>query len=309
VMAKQKLNVDVDGVISVDPIAMASLLAAFGKGGVAVDGTQLTATNVVSELLNNVYIKNNPGACGSDNTCIQRKLADQDDFFKHAAKSIFNAVMAGQGDQQTTIRGLGASTSQHRIQLWSNHPDEQAKLAGTAISGGLAGNTGSTPQVGMYLNDSTASKMDYYLEYRSSVSAIACRQKGGQDLRATVALKSNMPKDFRGLGNSVLGNGDFAKQGDISVNMRIYAPYGGEVTELTVDGAPVSISSDKQFGRPVAFLPITLKPGEESLVVAEIRTKNGQDGDGVFSFTPGMVFADTSGDSIKNGSKIPSACN
>jgi hypothetical protein len=289
VMAKQKLHVDVDGVISVDPIAMAYILAATGP--VQVDGQTLGPTNVISELLNKVYIAK------------KTDLLGQDAFFAHAAKTIFNAVMSGQGSQQQAVRGLGTSTSEHRIQLWSDHPDEQAQLTGTAISGGLPSDSGSSPQVGMYLNDSTASKMDYYLQYRSSASAVSCRAKGAQDLRVTVSLKSTMPKDVSGLGISVLGDGEYVKQGDIAFNMRLYAPYGGEVTGLKVNGETQSITSDKHFGRPVAFLPVTLKPGQESTIVAEIRTRAGQDGNGTFSFTPGMVTG------TPNGVKIVSACD
>lgn len=301
VMAKRKFDVDVDGVLSVDPVAMAYVLAATGP--VSVQGEQLRADNVITTLLNKVYVDNDPGVCGSDNTCIQERLARQDDFFESAAKTIFNAVMSGQGSQQTAIRGLGTSTNEHRVLLWAKDPAEQARLTGTAISGGLTKDSGSTPVMGLYLNDSTASKMDFYLQYRSSVTAIACRQKGAQDFRVTTSFKSTMPKNFSRLGISVLGTGDFAKQGDITFNARFYAPYGGQVTDLQVDGVPVSVTADKHFGREVAFLPVTVKPGQEIIVTALIRSKAGQDGNAVFNFTPGMVTPST------NGIKIRSACD
>jgi hypothetical protein len=154
----------------------------------------------------------------------------------------------------------------------------------------------------MYLNDSVAGKMDYYLRYRTSVSAVTCRQKGAQDLRASMALESTMPTSFQGLGPYVLGTGEFAPQGTIAVNLRIYAPAGGEITGLKVDGETRSITSDLHRGRPVAFVPISLKPGQQSVVTADIRTAPGQDDDGVFSFTPGMVSA-------PNGVTITSACD
>lgn len=287
-MVNQKLNVAVDGVVSVDPIALGYLMQ--GTGPVAVaDGISLTGTTVAPALLNEVY----------------RRIQDpvqQDDFFEGAARRIFDAVMGGQGDQQKAIKGLATAANEHRVLLWSADEAEQARLAGTAVGGVLPGDTGDRPQIGMYLNDTVAGKMDYYLRYRTSVSAVNCRQKGAQDLRASMALESTMPADFKGLGPFVLGNGDFAPQGTIAFNLRIYAPAGGEITGLKVDGDTRSVTSDQHRGRQVAFLPVSLEPGQQSVITADIRTAAGQDGDGVFSFTPGMVSA-------RNGVTITSACN
>lgn len=287
-IVKQELDLEVDGVVSVDPIALGYLMQGTGPIKVA-DGVSLTAANVAETLLNTVY----------------RRLQDQDgqnEFFEVAARRIFDAVMTGRGDQQQVIRGLATAAGEHRVLVWSADDTEQARLTGTAVGGVLLGDTGSVPQVGMYLNDTVAGKMDYYLRYRTSVSAVDCRQKGAQDLRATMALESKMPADFQGLGVFVLGNGRFAPQGTIAFNLRIYAPAGGEVTALMVDGETRSITSDLHRGRPVAFLPISLKPGQRSIITADIRTAEGQDGDGVFSFTPGM-------NSARNGVTITSACD
>ena len=62
------------------------------------------------------------------------------------------------------------------------------------------------------------------------------------------------------------------------------------------------MTADKHLGRQVALLPVALKPGQKSTVTADIRTAPGQSGDGVFSFTPGMVPA-------ANGVSITSACH
>ena len=285
-MAEQRQHVRLDGVVSVDPLALAELMR--GTGPVTVGrGVVLDAGNVVPVLLNQSY-----------------QLLDtqdaQNNFFASAARTIFDSVMSGQGDQQLAIRGLATAASQHRIQVWSTHHDEQAVLRGTAVSGALVGRS-RTPYVGMYLNDSTAGKMDYYLQYRSSAAAVDCRRGGAQDFRATLALTSTMPADFHALSPWIVGSGKYAPQGTIAFNLRIYAPYGGEVTGLSVDGRDHSVTVDEHRGRQVALLPIRLAPGQRMTVTADIRTAEGQSGDGVFSFTPGMVPA-------LNGVAITSAC-
>jgi hypothetical protein len=156
-MVERRQHVRLDGVVSVDPIALAEMMR--GTGPVTVKPTVvLTAANVVPALLNQTY------------QVLDTQQA-QNDFFEVAARKIFDSVMAGQGDQQLAIRGLATAAGEHRIQVWSTHRDEQAVLHGTAVSGALVGRS-RTPYVGLYLNDSTAGKMDYYLQYRSSDSAL-----------------------------------------------------------------------------------------------------------------------------------------
>ena len=286
-MVERRRDVQLDGVVSVDPIALAQLMR--GTGPVTVtNGVTLNAANVVQALLNQTYqVLDDPDA--------------QNEFFEVVARKIFDSVMAGQGDQQLAIRGLAAAGGQHRVLVWSAHDDEQAVLEGTAVSGAITGSDPRHPEIGAYINDSTAGKMDYYLQYRSSAAAVVCRKDEAQDVRVTLALTSTMPADFGKLSVWILGTGQYAAQGTIAFNLRIYAPDGGEITGLTVDGETHSVTSDTHKGRQVAFLPVTLAPGQKSTVTADIRTAKGQSGDGTFSFTPGMVPA-------PNGVKIASAC-
>lgn len=287
-MVEEKRDVELDGVLSVDPLALAELMRGTGPVRVA-DDVVLSAGNVVAALLNQAYQ-------------VLDTQEEQNTFFENVAREIFDSMMAGAGDQQQAIRGLASAGGQHRVLVWSAHADEQAALEGTAVSGALVGESGSRPHIGMYLNDSTAGKMDYYLQYRSSAAAVDCRQDGAQDLRATLALTSTMPQDFQALSRWILGTGQFAPQGAIAFNLRIYGPHDGEITGMTVDGQPHSVTADRHKGRQVALLPVTLDPGQEMVVTADIRTAEGQSDDGVFSVTPGMVPA-------PNGVPIASACH
>ncbi|MCW2785089.1 MAG: hypothetical protein JWP74_1606 [Marmoricola sp.] len=287
-MVARSQHVTVDGVVSIDPIAMAGILA--GTGPVTVTGgVTLTAANAVPLLTNQTYQSIlNPGL--------------QDSFFASAARNIFNAVTAGQGNQDQAIKGLATGANEHRVLLWSANSAEEAKLANTAVAGDLTTAPTSVPHVGLYFNDATAAKADFYLNYRASVAAVDCRQHGAQDYRATVSLSSKVPASYSNLSVYVLGDGTFAPRGTIAVNLRLYAPYGGSVTGMEVDGVTHSVTADKHEGRQVAFLPVSLKPGQQVVVTADIQTGKGQTGTGVFDFTPGMNPA-------PNGVKIDSACN
>jgi hypothetical protein len=287
-MVEKSRHVELDGVVSVDPMALADMMR--GTGPVTVtNGVVLNAGNVVAALLNQTY------------QALDTQAA-QNNFFETSARAIFDSVMAGRGNQQQAIRGLATAAGQHRVLVWSARAGEQRVIAPTAVSGALVGKRGPNPQVGVYLNDSTAGKMDYYLQYRSNAAAVDCRRGGAQDIRATLALSSTMPADFSSLSPFILGRGEFAPQGTIAFNLRVYAPYGGQITGLTVDGQSHSVTVDKHRGRQVTSLPISLTPGQTATVTADVRTAEGQPGDGVFSFTPGMVPA-------PNGVRIVSACH
>lgn len=286
-MASARIGGDYDGVIAVDPVALAGLLKGTGPVQVPPNAT-LTAANAVPVLLNRTY----------------QSLTDpkaQDAFFREAARAIFEAVMSGRGSQEQAIKGLATAAGQHRVLVYSAHPQEQAMLEPTAVSGAVPEDTGKTPVVGMYINDSTAGKMDYYLRYHSAVSAVDCRRNDAQDLRLSVALESTMPTDFSSLSPYILGSGKYAAQGSIAFNLRLYAPYGGQITGLKVDGVDHSVTADTHRGHQVALLPLDLTPGQRVVVTADLRTAAGQSGDGVYNFTPGMVSA-------PNGVRILSAC-
>ena len=287
-MVERARDVKVDGVVSVDPIALAGLMR--GTGPVTVtNGVTLATGNVVQALLNQTYQ-------------VLPTQQRQNDFFETVARKIFDSVMAGRGDQQQAIRGLATAAGEHRVLVWSAHDDEEGVLEGTAVSGSITAGSARHPQIGLYINDSTAGKMDYYLQYRSAAAAVDCRRGDAQDIRATMALSSTMPTDFSRLSEWIVGSGQYAPQGTIAFNLRVYAPAGGEITGLSVDGQPHSITADMHKGRQVALLPIALAPGQRSTVTADIRTAPGQSGDGVLSFTPGMVPA-------PNGVRITSACD
>jgi hypothetical protein len=290
-MLQERRGTRVDGVVSIDPVALSFLLGGTGPEELQQTGrpVSLDQGNVVAALLNLTY----------------QLLPDpdsQDDFFESAARAIFDTVMAGQGRSARTITGLATGTAEHRVLLWSRHPGEQRRIAGTAVAGDLPADPKDPhPQVGFYLNDATAGKPEYYLDYQPSVHAVRCRPGGRQDLEASIALSSSMPRDFSGLSPFITGTGQFAPKGTIAVNLRVYGPVGGSVTRVTVAGDPISVTSDRHEDRQVAVVPLALRPGDRVVVRAELTSGPGQSAGPVLSFTPGIR-------SQPNGVLLSSAC-
>ncbi len=150
-MVREKFDRSVDGVISVDPIALSYVLRGTGPLKLS-DGKVLTSRNAVKLLLNEVYVT------------YDRSPRKQDAYFADAARRVFAAVAAGKGDQRTILAGFADAVDENRIFINSTHEDEQQVLAQTRIAGALMRDASSTPHVGIFLNDSTTTKLEYYLE-------------------------------------------------------------------------------------------------------------------------------------------------
>ena len=220
-----------DGVVSVDPIALSQVLRATGP--IRVGKETLNADNVVAKLLNESY----------------QRLPTQDQqnaYFASASRDIANALLGGHVDEEALARKLGEGVRQRRVLVWSRNAAEQKVLESAGISGRLPREAAGKPHVGMYFNNDKGSKMEYYLDYRGSVKSLGCTANGAQDLHTSMTFASHAPPGGRGLSESVTGTTFPSTKGDIKLSTQIYAPTGGTLTGLSVNGkrAPVYLRAD-----------------------------------------------------------------
>jgi hypothetical protein len=263
----------VDGVVSVDPVALSYLLR--GTGPVRARGRELSADNAVQLLLSQVYAD----------------IADpdrQNAFFNVAARSVFDVVSSGAGDPLALLEGLVTSASERRLLVWSAHPAEQRLLAPTALAGGLATRDPRTPQVGVYLNAALPYKLDYYLDHEVAVRSASCVD-GRQRLVADVSLHSTVPSDFSHLSNYVAPRRvPLFGRGTIAVTVYFFAPEDGSVVAVHVDGRREEPKIQSFDGRTVFARTVTLKPGQERSLTVDVLTGRGQTGTPDVRTTPGV---------------------
>jgi hypothetical protein len=276
----------VDGVVSMDPVALSYVLR--GTGPVrAPGGRTLTAQNAVSVLLNEVYAEiSDP--------------ARQNDFFNAAARRVFNATTAGTGSPRVVLTNLARAASERRILLWSARDDEQRVLAPTAIAGRLPTRRSTTPEVGLYLNAALPYKLDYYLDYETSVESTSCRGSR-QQLAVQVRMHSRVPRNVRSLSEYVAPSVKLFGKGTILTTMFVFAPVDGSPMAYAVDGRPEKFDTDKLAGRVVFARSIALKPGQTRTVTIDLVTGKGQTDPANLQVTPGVR-------STGMGTVGPSAC-
>lgn len=271
-MTQRRYDQHVDGVISLDPIAMAGVLRATGP--ISVEKERLSADNITEKLLNLPYQRFDT-------------QDEQNGFFAATARGVFDTLLTKKINQISMVRELSDAARQRRLLVWSALPAEQEQIQGSPVAGELAAEGGG-PDVGMYLNDGTAAKIQYYLDYTTSFSSLRCTSEGVQTLRSRLVLRSNVPRDVSGLSEFVTGLGKYAPKGWDLTYLRIYGPPGGSVTEIEANGKPLPIQTVEHDGRPVALVSLLIKPGEEVRVSATTETASGHRGDPVLQWTPGV---------------------
>lgn len=283
---QEKYTDRLDGVISLDPVALSYLLD--GTGPIEVGDVTLNRDNAVEELLSRPYL--------------EQGTEEQNAFFAEATRAIFDAATGGVSAPVDLLQGLAQAADEDRLRVASFVPDEAEQLASTQVIGALPAEDGRNPYVYIGLNDATGSKMSYYLRYRAEVEARSCDQ-GRQTLDGTMSLNQTISaKNAEQLPESVTGPGMYGtERGSQLVALRIYGPSGGDIDDIKVDGSAVDVAPVELDGRPVVTLVALLNGSDDVLVTWRMTTGAGQDGDGEVGVTPSVVPGG-------RGSTFASAC-
>ncbi|MBD7917219.1 DUF4012 domain-containing protein [Cellulomonas sp. Sa3CUA2] len=254
----------IDGVLSVDPGALALVLDATGPVPLP-DGSQLTGDNVVPMLLNQVYLE-------------LEDPAEQDAFFALTAAAVFGAVAGGQGDATGVVDALAEAARRGRLMVWSADEDEQARLSGTVLSGELQGRRGNEAVVGLYLNDGTQAKLGYYLQADASVEVTECLPDGSQRVRVEATFIYEPPADVLDLPPYLLGLDGIVPLGEFRTNVLLYVPANGKLDAVRVNTEAASLHAQVHDGLSVGALTWDFTPGATYRLEADITTGPGQDG-------------------------------
>ena len=260
-MWTQAHGVEVDGVVSLDPFALAYLLRATGPITLPT-GEDLTSENVVDVLLSDVYF-NYPDP------------AEQNDVFASATAAIFGAFMEGSADMAVLLDALTRAAEERRLLLWSRQDDEQAIFHHAAVDGALPETDDNTARFGVYLNDGTGSKLGPYLEANVQVACgfgLTGRHDTSGASSLTIRLENTAPLDAAtSLPPSIAGGNYGVPAGVLRVVTYIYLPEGATLSDATAAPQP-GFGSNSDGAYRVLTHQVDLSPGETAdiSVVAEL---------------------------------------
>lgn len=273
-MWKRTEHQSLDGVFSVDTVSLAYLLRSTGP--VDVGGVRLTPANATEELLSNVYFRLSKGN-------------EQNAFFAQVARTVFDKLVTGVRSPTELISALGQSSREGRLFVHDFDPEVQGVLSGSTVAGELEGGDPRVPQVGVYLNDATGSKMSYYLRTDVGLKAESCAAGQQQlDALADLTYTRNSPPVSQ-LNEFITGDGSFGTvKGEQLVLVRIYGPKDGELTNFRVAGKRVAPTTVDDRRRPVSTIVVQLRRSQTVRVSWRVRSAHDQGRPARLSVSPGL---------------------
>lgn len=258
--AREHAGHQVDGVIALDPVALSYLLKATGPITLPT-GDKLTSKTALPLLLNEVYAR-------------YPKPSDQDDFFAMAAAAVFAKLSSGAVDFAPLVSALTRAGNEHRLLAWSGHENEQALLAQTTLAGALPSSDADAARFGVYVNDGTGSKMDFYQNVDAEVEWRACTAGTDGttgDAVLTVTIGNTAPADAASLAPYITGNGSFGVPAGITRTVGyLYLPEGFELVDAAMsDGS--GFGGGTHQGRRVLSFSVDLSPGQTATATITAR--------------------------------------
>ena len=236
----------VDGVIIVDPVALAALMQFTGPISVAGRTEPLTADNAADFLIREQYLT------------FQEDEQDRVDFLDEASEATFEALTNGDlpGPRQVADV-LGPVVHQGRLIVYSTHDDEQDLMERTGLDGALP------PVEGDFLSLTTQntgnSKIDVFLERALDYQATWDPTTGLVDATATVELHNEAPAS--GLPEIVIGSSD-QRDLPLGTNLLYLSLYSAlPLSDAEMGGQPVAVESLRERDRWVYSRFVEIPPG------------------------------------------------
>lgn len=253
-------GVPVDGVIAVDPVALADILRLTGPIHATGWPTEITADNVVQVTLQGAY-----DALPDE--------AQRTAFLGEVAKAAFQAVTKGDlGNPVVVARTLGPAVTQRHLQIYLTNPREQAFVTRAGASGAIV------PTVADHFlvttQNAAGNKVDYYLKrsinYQLAVDPPADPQNSGRARvsgRLTVTLTNTAPQTGHDVGALGPYEPGFVA-GENRVFLSMYTPL--TVFASTLDGARLPLAAGTELGQNVYSSYVDIPSGATRTLVFSV---------------------------------------
>lgn len=250
----------VDGVVTIDPVFLQSVLALTGEvttsNGWVVDGT-----NAAEYLMHTAYTD-------------LATNAEQDAFFAEVAELAFKKFTSSIGDLGLTsvMSLIGEASETYRLQAWMADADEEAIIDELGISGALETDL-AKPVLGVYVNDATWAKIGWYLDLRTTVDEGTVNDDGSVTYHATTTVGNALTEYEASTAKTlVTGNRNNAPtRGSMSTQIVLFPPAGGSISEITVsDGSGTWYKM--LYGFDVAFAHFWTEPESTTTITYTVTT-------------------------------------
>lgn len=257
----ERSGVPIDGVLTVDPVLLQSLLGLCGSVAMS-DGSILDGSSAACLLLRDVYMTY------GDNGSMH------DAYFSEAVAGatdvLAEALASGTADLGSVAQVLSDGARTRRLGAWFARPEEQEALR--ALDCGITNELcldPATPTAGVFFANDTWGKIDWWLDAELHVWEPTADGTVALELR----LANTISYDEVAVAPSyVLGrNWERREPGDMMTQLFLYAPAGGSLQIEDpgygdLSGYVPAFSFDEHMGLEVAHVMLHLLPGESLTV-------------------------------------------
>ena len=229
----------IDGLIAMDPVFLQRILALTG-GVVAFDGMEVNGENAAPELLHNVYLRYGYDEGGGD---------EEDLFFNDVAHKSFSKLLDTMGEFNleafsalwNTIRQSG---DDRRFQVWMANGEQEAFVRDMGVSGAIQSDV-AAPELGVYVNDNTWSKICWYLDVSTDLGAPQQNADGTTTYHVTSHFRNTIsPEAAAQDPDYVTGYNPLKRdRSDMIETIYLMAPMGATITDYVVN-RPSEIAAD-----------------------------------------------------------------
>ncbi len=257
-MWEQQSGTTVDGVISIDPVALSYILDAVGPVTMA-DGETITKDNVVELTESTAYIR-----FATDNSARKAYLQD-------VASAVVRKMTAHLQTPRALLDALGKAVSEGRIAVWSASPDEEQIIADTPLGHTVPDDP--APYAGVVINNIGGNKLDYYLTRQITYEAGTCESNTRKSI-VTVRLTNNIPD--QPLPDYVAGESgltDFhvdVPRGTNMTSVALLATKGATLSGVYVNGIRTRAFGGMERGHPIFEVQLGLQRAQPTVVRYEL---------------------------------------
>jgi hypothetical protein len=246
----------VDGVIAIDPFGLAALLELTGPILVESLDMPLDADNVADFLLREQYVRFPER---------DERIDFLDDVSRVAFERLTEVDLPG---PRQLGEVLGPTVEAGQIRFWGFDPATHGLLERLDVDGRLDPAPGDDSLLVTVAN-ANPNKIDAYLYRSIDYDVVLAPETGEVTATATVTLRNEAPLN---LSDYVLGNTVGSPDVPYGANrtfLSVYSPLS--VVEANVDGAPLTIERQVEYGLNRAGAFVVVPPQGVSVITFELR--------------------------------------
>jgi hypothetical protein len=241
----------VDGVITIDPVALKYILEVMGPVTVVgMDGrsTTIDSDNVIDETLVKAYEQ-------------FAERSDRKNYLAEVAMTVWFRMITGDFDITGVAKKMAVAFEEKHMAIYSKYADEQKLIEELGYGGSIKKTDGDYLQV--LMQNHGANKLDIYTHQMIDYNITIDKNNSAQVV-AKVSIENGAQPER--LPDYVAGDSGVVPRGYSNIWLNLFAPKGTQLIKTTLDGRDVLVEVGHEKDRAVFSQYVKVKPGTQSTV-------------------------------------------